>query len=389
MTLGLRTSRRLFLKNLMLNLVIVSASRTELAYSSPMDNTINVQIKIQDEAGCPVPYVSVWSAIEFAPGHVKPHAYSQPLNLADLWRVTQRYGALHDVVSRFGDKPVNSLLVPVMGDGGGQFVHALDYQHETGQGNGYVRPSPLVFGYSFLKRGYFPGKAHFSVSRDQSHVEATVTLLRNPQEAQEERPYQRAFDQLRYELSDADRNAELTLENQQRLDGVRTSLEAAAEHAVVQGDKAAAARIYSRMRFLPSVTRMGGKIVGFSQGNAASTEAKLALDKAYALDPDNLYVWMHTYLRRVPLASEPTQQQKIVAALNKLEKLITSQGEAVWPFCHERQAKAYVLLGDYEKARQLYLNAKKLEPRYADWSAQIEAMKTDMKRLGHAIPAGW
>lgn len=351
-----------------------------------MNDTISVAIKIQDESGKPIPFVAVWSAIEFDKAHVKDNGYYRYLSVADLWRVTQRYSQLHDIISLASDKPVASLWVSVMGDADGVFRESLDYQEATGKDNRYARPDSLTFGYTFMKHGYLPGKVSFTVQKNQNRVEATVTLERNSREALETQPYLQTFARLRYELSDTRKNTAMTLENQQRMAGLQEQMEQAAQQALAAGDKQAAARIYARMRYMPSLNIIDGRIAGWNQGDAGSEQAKRALDRAYQLEPDNLYVWMQTYLRRMELPPNPTSEQRAAAALLEVEKLIAAKGEAVWPECLRARAGGYALIGDYTKAYRLYLEAARREPKYMDWDKAIEKLRREMQRKGVAIP---
>jgi hypothetical protein len=348
---------------------------------------IDVSIKVQDESGQPIPHVAVWSAVEYDSRHVKGEGSHRPLTVDDLWRVTQRYGELHDIVCEVGDKPVASLTVAVMGDADGIVQESLDYQEATGRENHYTRPDPLTFGYTFMKRGYLPGRVAFTVPRSQNRVEATVTLKRKPDEALETQPYLQTFARLRYELSDARRNAALTEENQRRVLALPDQMEAAAQQALAAGDKPAAARIYSRMRYMPSPDVVDGRIAGWIEGDASSRQARRAMERAYELDPDSLYVWMQTYMRRRSLLPNPTTEERLAAALYEVDRLIAAKGEAVWPQYRVDQAAGHALLGHFEKAYRLYREAAKREPKYMDWDAEIGKLKAEMKRVGMAVPA--
>lgn len=344
-------------------------------HAAPAD-TIEVAVTIQDEVGQPIPYVAVWSTSGLTHAATGQSA-RPPLSADDLWRVTQRYGVLHDIICEVGDKPVPTLRIPVMGDAAGLFRETLDV----------TRPARQPLAYTFLKRGYLPGRVGFNVPTGQSRVEATVTLKRNPGEALEAQPYLAEFARLRYELSDAVRNASLTDENQQRVLALPVQMEAAAQQALAAGDKPAAARIYSRMRYMPSPDVVDGRITGWIDGDAGSRQARRAMERAYELDPDSLYVWMQTYMRRRSLLPNPTTEERIAAALYEVEKLIAAKGEAVWPQCLADQAASHALLGHYETAYRLYREAARREPKYMDWNEEIRKLKDSMKEAGVPIPA--
>lgn len=351
------------------------------------DGTIDVAVRVQDESGQPIPYVTVWSAIEYDRKHLKDEGSHRTLSVDDLWRVTLRYGELHDIICEVGDKPVASLRVAILGNGDGVFQETLDYAEATGKENHYARPDPLSFGYTFQKRGYLPGRVAFTVPGNQKRVEATVTLKRKPDEALETQAYLQSFARLRFELSDARRNGSLTEENQRRVLALPDQLEAAAQQALAAGDKPAAARIYSRMRYLPGPDVVDGRIVGWIEADASSRPARQALEKAYELDPDSLYVWMQTYLRRRSLLPNPTTEERIAAALHEVDKLIAAKGEAVWPQYFLDQAVGHALLGHFETAYRLYREAERREPKYMDWAHEIGKLRAEMQGQGMAIPA--
>jgi hypothetical protein len=350
------------------------------------DDAIDVSVRIQDESGKPIPYVAVWRAIEFDKKHIKDDRGSGYLSVDDLWRVTQHYGELHDIICQVGDKPVAGLWVSTMANGDGVFHEALNYAEALGEET-QPRPASLTFGYTFMKRGYLPGRVVFTTPKNSRRVEATVTLKRNPGEALETQAYLETFARLRYELSDIQRNTLLTEENRRRLVALAEQMEQAAQQAQAAGDKAAAARIYSRMRYLPSLQVVDGRITGWNQGDPASRQARRAMEKAYELDPDNLYVWIQTYQRRRALLPNPTTEERIAATLREVELLIAAKGDAVWPQCFLDQAAAHALLGHFETAYRLYREAARREPSYMDWNAEIAKLKTEMTNNGVPIPA--
>lgn len=353
------------------------------AQSAP--DAVEVSITLVDETGQPIPYVTVWSAVE--PGGLQSAERRRFLTVDDLWRATQRYGGLHDVISRYGDKPIDSLRVPVMGDGSGSFRETLDYAQALGLDGPVARPQQLVFGYTFMKRGYLPGRASFSLARGQNQATATVTLKRNPAEALETEPYKLEFARLRHALSDDTQDAELTEANLARVTALRNGMAAAAQQALAAGDKLTAARIYSRMRTLPTVIVRNGRITGWNHGDPGSDEAKQAFDQACELAPDDLYVWMQTYYRRRALLPTPTMEERVAASLFEVERLIAAKGEAVWPQFYLQQARGHMLLGRYETAWRLFNEAAKRDPAYTDWDAEIGKLKADMKERGVPIPA--
>jgi tetratricopeptide (TPR) repeat protein len=358
-----------------------------------MKDIIKVKIKLQDEMGKPIPFVTAWGFVGYAREHARNHGQFQYLQSSDLDRLTRRHHRLHEVVTAYGDgdRPVTTLGVPPLGNENGEFFEEIDYTDRTGSSNNYSRPDTLMFGYSFMKQGYQPGRIDFSVAKNESMAQATVTLKRNPAEAIETAPYIQTFHRLRYELS-LPQDMTVTPENQRRVQAFGEQLEAAAQQALAAGDSKAAARIYLRMRYLPSVIyqRDGTvEIAGFLQSKLSSPESQRAQEKAFKLDPDNLYVLMKTINLRHGLPATAPLEQRIRSSLNLLEQLINRFGEEVWPDIYQLRAGFNKTLGDYAKARELYLQAAEFEPKYTDWAKVISDMKLSMKRKGVPVPEGW
>lgn len=370
---------RQFALHLLLGLLLVPS----WSHAGWLDDTINVTVRIQDEVGVPIPYVTVWRAVEYDTAQVKSDGQFQYLRSEDLKRITLRYAWSHDIASRFGDKPIPTLGIASLGDAEGVLREEINYTDQTGRGNNFQRPDPLRIAYSFIKKGYFPGFVDFSVPRSQQSAQAVVTLKRNPDEALESASYMMEFARLRYELSKP-QDRSMTVQNQRRFEEIARQFEQAAQDAIAAGDKRYAARIYARMRYLPSV-KLGGdatiEIRGISMGDAASEQARRAMEMAYQLDPDNLFVKMNSYGRGLTYPSGATKADRIRINLPALEKLISEGGTSIWPFYYAVRAASYVELGDYAKARQLYLDAARLEPRYTDWNKAIKDMKLRMKML--------
>jgi tetratricopeptide (TPR) repeat protein len=332
-----------------------------------MSDKIDVTIKVQDESGKPIAYVTVWQFVNPDIKHI-----SEPLSwkqMEDLWRVTQRYKATSEFVLEYGERPTPGLYVPEMSNSQGVVKHTFKYQEFTGGGDKYSRPDPTNFGYTFIKQGYLPEKLEFNVPSNKSSVEAIVTLKRDPNEAIETAPYIQTYERLRFELSDELKNEEMTAANQQRISRIEKELEAAAQQAIAAGDNKAAARIYIRMRYLPTITLQDG-ITGYSHVNRESTRSKRAWELAKQLDPDNLFIQIHTiYEHGDNRADLPLKDwQKSMTA--HMDAFIAKHELTVWPAIYDARARFYKLIGEAEKSKQLFLEAAALEPKYKDWSKE-------------------
>jgi len=348
---------------------------------------INVTIKVRDEAGKPIPFVTVWQFIKFDPAHLSSDDIS--LTMEDLWRCTVRYQDTFEYVLEHGDKPVRLILVPKMGNQQGEVRHVLDYEEMTGRSNRYSRPDPLAFGYTLMKRGYEPGKVEFLLHKDAKNADAVVTLKRDPLDELEDQPYLQMVDRIRYELSDTPLNTALNLENYRRIAALRKGLEESAQQASAADDPRAAARIYARMRYMPELIIVNNRVVGFLQTNPGSAQGEQALQRALELDPENLFVWMHTIQKRTNNQKVTSPEARTIRNIMQLEALIEKHGEAAWPEIFRWRAGSYANLGDFVTARNLYLEAARLEPKFTDWNERIEDMKRAMRMKNIPVPRDW
>ena len=349
--------------------IVVFVSPTSSNARLFMSDKIDVVIKVQDESGKPIPYVTVWQFVNPDIKHI-----SEPLSwkeVEDLWRVTQRYKATSEFVLEYGERPTPGLYVPEMSNAQGVVKHTFKYQEFTGGGDKYSRPDPTNFGYTFIKQGYLPEKLEFNVPSNKSSVEATVTLKRDPNEAIETAPYIQTYERLRYELSDNKKYEAITTDNQKIISRIEKELEAAAQQAVAAGDNKAAARIYIHMRYLPTIMIQDG-ITGYIPVDRESARSKRVWELAKQLDPDNLFIWIHTALERAGNQPNTPRDERIKNAVAQMELLIQKHGLAVWPVIYDLRAGLYANINQKEKSKQLYLEASKLEPKYKDWTKDLK-----------------
>lgn len=351
-------------------------------------DVIDVDIQIQDEAGSPIPYVTVWGyVVDFTDIH-KSMQRGQ-LTMDDLWRVTTRYQDSFEFAHAF-NKPVRNLEVPKMGDVKGRFRTQIDYQDRTGPGNHLARPDNLNFGYSFMKRGYLPAKVEFTLPKNQSEVQATVVLKRDPSQSIETKSYLQTYERIRFEMSDSHKNAEMTLDNAQRLDSLRQQLDATAQEAERAGDKPAAARMYMRMNWWPTIRIANGKVIGYAQTGDDNDPRNRQLGlKAHALDPDATYVWMFNVDTRAKLRPGMGQAEITRAVLAQNLQLVLKKGDKVWPETYGLIVAGYSFLEEFDKAYEALERGRKFEPKYKDWDAELVSLKYKMKSKGKVIPETW
>lgn len=329
-------------------------------------NQIDVALDVQDEQGHAIPYATVW-------GYVLPRRNPLAIDGDDLWRITTRYQASFEFAFPFGGLPVPYLKVLPMANGVGRFEYNIDYRFE--EGSAAKRPENMSVGFAVMKRGYLPARIDFAVT-NESRLSGKVILRLDPESAIETQPYLTDFQRLRYEASDWKRNEEISASNHQRMERLQRSFESAAQRALDAGDKKAAARIYARMEYLPSMVLIGGKAAGFLQANSSSPQAKAYLARAYSLDPANCQIaaevlfdegaerYGRSYVREKASAEE---RRAFDEYLLRLHALMRTCGKALWPTFHEIYAlwlKSSSNVEDRERVRPLLEELYRLEPKY-------------------------
>lgn len=334
-----------------------------------MSDKIDLVIRVQDEAGTPIPYVTVLRYFNPDSTHIS-NQWSR-LEMQDLWRITTRYKATSEFMLNFGERPMQGVWVTEMGNEAGVIKHIFNYESFVGLHNGYKRPNPTNFGYTLVKHGYLPEKLELNVPTNKNKVEATITLKRDSKEAIETAPYLIAYERLRYELSDTSKNEVMTTDNQRRIAKIESELDQAAQQAIAAGDNKAAARIYIRMRYLPTITLENG-ITGYSQVDRESERSKRAWELAKQLDPDNLFIWIHTIYQRGDNRSDLPLKDWQKSMAKQMDLLISTHGLEVWPTIYETRAQFYKLIGESEISKELYREAAEMEPKYKDWAKEID-----------------
>lgn len=364
----------------------MTAGATALTEARALEQ-VTVDIAVVDESGAPVPYASVWSFHD--PCTNAKDRRSLCLNSADLSALAHRLRDSFEFV-QFGLRPLPMLLVPRGGDSKGVFGEQLrsDSLASESSANGAVR-----IGYIFLKRGYQPALVEFEAKEVHSKFSATVVLKRDPAQPRSSAPYVEAFERLRYELSDAAANAEMTPANQARLQRIRAGLERVVQQALAAGDKPAAARAYGRLAWMPALTVVDGRIVGFDQAKFDQD----ALSRAAALDPENPF--LHGALmndraqaidkRLRPEQMNPRERAAYDEFVQENVAWIERSGVQIWPRDRLLVWRDLANLGHWERAYQWIRAAQAAEPKYEDYERVVRDLTSQMRLHGVPIPAHW
>lgn len=321
-------------------LVMLGMLATPLAAGwSFMSNNLEVVLSVTDEQERPIPHVTVW-------GYVLPRADTLSIDGEDLWRVTTRYQSSFEFATPF-NRIIRTLQVMPMGDDRGSIKAVIDYQHLEGSGS--RRPSSMEVGFTIMKRGYLPARIDFAVKDGDPRQAGKIVLKRDPAQAVEMQSYLQEFERIRYELSDTARNESIAGGPYQRFEMLRQSLERAATNAIGAGDKVAAARIYARMQYLPSIRMHNDKVVGFMQAEPYSEQSWSYLLKAYQLDPSNPYIAAEYLFRYgsdefggnkyLPEHAPKERKEMFAAFLSKLHTLMRDNKPQVWPEYHRLYAR--------------------------------------------------
>lgn len=356
----INTTRRIVLT--MLGGLVVAPLARGWSY---MSGNLEVVLSVSDEQGKPISYATVW-------GYVLPRADALALGGEDLWRVTTRYQSSFEFAMPF-NRVVRTLQVMPMSDASGRAKSVIDYQRLEGSDS--RRPNLMQIGFAVMKRGYLPVRIDFDV-KDGSRLTGKIVLKRDPSQSLETQPYLQEFERIRYELSDISRNENISGITYERAETLRKALEVATAQAIEAGDKAAAARIYARMQYLPMIKMHNGKAVGFAQAEPYAEQSWGYLVKAYQLNSGNSYIAAEYLFRYganefgghkyVPEQASVERKQAFAAFMLKLHALMQASGPRIWPEYHKLYARWHRKSSDAkERARMLPLLEElyRLEPK--------------------------
>jgi hypothetical protein len=344
-----------------------------------MSDDITVRLQVQDEAGQPVAYASVWRIYE----PISPKSTRVPIPVEKLLDVASRYFDSYEMVHSFW-KPIDGLRVLVMTDERGQTKDNLRFKEDLAM----VRPDRFKLAYVVFRRGYKPAEILFTAGRQDSRLVEQVTLERDGARPTVEPPYMRSYDQLLRELSDTARN-EHYRGGSGRIDEIREKLTRTAEEALHAGDRHTAARIYARMETMPEVVTFNGRPAGFAQVNIESPRSRAAIQRAYEIEPDDVYIRMRRLwtegadLISKTSAPEPTQQDKerLAPYVERCEQLIQDHGSAVWPGFRASLVYDHLRLDDIDGAYKHLNWLQTNEPYYGRYERMIEMIKRKEERI--------
>ncbi len=329
------------LRNLFFLIIWMSGiGLTPSCATAVMSTKIGVTLEIVDEQGRGVPYATVWR-------YLLPRTNPLAINAEDLFRITTRYQSSFEfAVGVSNNKPVPYLSVDPMGNESGRFHREIDYRYE--EGSEAKRPEKMSIGFAIMKRGYLPAFVNFAVT-NESTLSSRVVLKVDPRRVPELQPYLVNFERLRFQLSDTRLNEDISENNYQRIERLRTEFEATARQALEAGDKGAAARIYARLQYFPSIRLIRGKPAGFSQAEPASEQSIAFIEKAYALDPANPYIAAKYLFPQGTMqyggkkyeANKANEEQRrnFSKYLSALHVLMRTYGEEIWPAYHQLYAR--------------------------------------------------
>jgi hypothetical protein len=333
---------------------------------------LDVHLRVLDETGRPIPFVTVWSAVAYQNPTTDEYVRYKRLSHDDLWGAAKRYGYSHEFASPYWS-PVDGILYPGMTDQKGEFVDHLTGSTE-GRYNQPISP-PVSASYVFFSDGYAPAIVDFAL--DGRDVESTV-VLKPTKPVYSDRADALKFAAIRHELTDEPRFVEVSEAGERRLADVEARLQSLAESAERQGDRLLAAHIYARMELVPVLTRVDGKLAGYRQIALGAPDRVIYLDKAIALAPDDPYIAMIDYLRsssRDRAAFAMTDPKQLDAHLAGLDKFIDAV-EIPWLNAHPDAWQRFKMglvtdlrdTGRLEEARRRLDRLQHHEPKGYDYA---------------------
>lgn len=292
-------------------------------------------------------------------------------------------------------------------DKSGALTETLDY---TDALPGRSRPSEWTVAYVAYRQGYEPAQANVTAQQTDKEVQVRLVLRRaKDYRAQDPAPLQ-TLSEVRREISNRRANERISLENQQRLEGLRKRLEQAGEEAIGSGDRKTAAAIYYWIAHLPEVTGSNGRLTGYAQTNVESVRNIAAMEKSASLDPNNIFI-QATWLGRQDVLLARANQRGQLPDLEWVEQrkswleqalvLDKKAGPQIYPNFHFGIATTLSFLGrraemtgNMKLAHRYYLDSldkllwlQSFDPKYSDISSTIRVKREDIARVKQAMEA--
>lgn len=280
--------------------------------------------------------------------------------------------------------PVMMIQFTGLTDEKGILKDQIDYVASAGSRSHW--PSELVVAYGAYRHGYQPTFGQVTMN-SKSHAMA-ITLVVDP-EADNTAvlpEYLQTLYEVRHELADWRHNEDISMDNYQRLEGLRRRLFDAVRSALAQGDRVAAARIAYWVAYMPEVTLFNGKPTGFSQV-AQSLRNYEAIQKAASYDPANAHIqaqamlyesWWWDHENNAGRISYDDVKMLRRQWLDRAVALDKSSGPFLWARFHEDIANTYAFFGMNTEAIAKLEWLQRYDP---SWSTGINSRIGIIKRL--------
>lgn len=347
-------------------------------------DVLTVQLTVVDDAGQPVPYATIGSS--WTPFSKDPVKALEP---DDLRRVLYRYPETWEYWNGYV-RPLPKLQFSGLTNVDGTLKDQIDYQEAAGRdkdGNRIPRPNELTIAYGVYRKGYDPAQQVITVKRDVKRTEVRIVLKRAPDYVAKIPVYRQTLDQVRAEISDWRANERISMANHDRLERLRARLETAAQEAISAGDQRAAAQIMYWVAFMPEITVIDGKPVGYSQTNFKSERNFLAFKRAAELDPMNVHIQSIWLSEQKLVLFRAAQNQSDAAAraftetwLKQALALDRLAGDKLWPVFHEEMIRSFGFMEQYEAQYKKIKWMIQYEPKFSDYSSDLRVLEAHQRK---------
>lgn len=324
-----------------------------------------VRLTVTNAAGRTIPHATVWA-------YVLPRRSPLALSGDDLERLVGRFEKDAELVTAT-NLIVPKLLVTPMTNAEGKLEWSVDYAYLDG--SDAKRPPRVQVGLVIMKRGYKTVRVDLEDTSGAVY-DRKVQMVSDGVTAPAPQSWAE-LDRLRFEISEGAHNEAMTEANRSRLVALRSQFTTLGERAAGSGDRAVAAITYARMQQFPEILVSNSGIVGYSQGDPNSSQAREYLSKAYSLDPDNPYIASRMLFKRGadefggrkydPKTASALQRDEFARFLSELDAFMAKFGNEVWPSYHllhatwlKRAAKAE----DRARVRPMLEELYRWEPKF-------------------------